>query len=89
MYGRVRATYHNGAFVPAVPVALPEETEVELVIEPALAEAAPASPSVQPPLITDPVERARLLQELVESMQAHPISLDAPRFTREDLYDRY
>ncbi len=89
MYGRVRATYHNGAFIPAVPIAMPEETEVELVIEPASAEAVPASGSIQPPLITDPAERARLWEEIIASMQSHPLSADAPRFTRDELYDRH
>jgi predicted DNA-binding antitoxin AbrB/MazE fold protein len=87
MYERVRATYHNGTFIPVVPVSLPEATEVELTIEPA-SETATALSAVQPPLVADPAERARLLRELVESMQAHPISMDAPRFTREELYDR-
>ena len=84
MYGRVRATYHNGAFIPAVPITLPEETEVDLVIEPALAETAITSST----FITDPAERAQKLREIVERMQNNPIPSTAPLFTREELYDR-
>ena len=88
MYRRVRATYHNGAFIPAVPVSLPEATEVELIIEPASLKVATATSVVEPPLIADAAERARRLRELVENMQAHPLPMDAPRFTRDELYDR-
>jgi predicted DNA-binding antitoxin AbrB/MazE fold protein len=88
MYERVRATYHNGAFIPAVPVSLPEETEVELIIEPVTMDAATAGLSVEPPLITDPVERARLWEEIIASMQANPIPPNAPRFTRDELHER-
>lgn len=84
MYGRVRATYHNGAFIPAVPITLPEETEVELLIEPALAEIAATSAT----FITDPAERARKLREIVERMQNNPVPSNAPRFTREELHER-
>ena len=84
MYGRVRATYHNGAFIPAVPITLPEETEVELVIEPAPAEIAATSST----FITDPAERARKLREVVERMQNNPVPSNAPRFTREELHER-
>lgn len=41
-----------------------------------------------PPAITDPEERARVIGEIVRSMQANPIPADAPRFTREELHER-
>lgn len=41
-----------------------------------------------PPAITDPEERARVIGEIVRSMQANPIPANAPRFTREELHER-
>ncbi len=33
MHEQIRATYHNGVFIPALPISLPEATEVELTIK--------------------------------------------------------
>ncbi|HYJ87868.1 MAG TPA: antitoxin family protein [Pyrinomonadaceae bacterium] len=80
MAQRLRAIYQNGAFVPQSPCDLPENSEVDLVIE---------RPHVLPPLVTDPDERKRLLEQLVERMRSNPIPDDAPRhFTREELHER-
>jgi predicted DNA-binding antitoxin AbrB/MazE fold protein len=80
MAQRLRAIYQNGAFVPQSPCNLPENSEVDLVIE---------RPHVLPPLMTDPNERRRILDQLVERMRANPIPADAPRhFTREELHER-
>ena len=80
MAQRLRAIYQNGAFVPQSPCELPENSEVDLVIE---------SPRVLPPLVTDPAERKRILERMVERMRMNPIPADAPRhFTREELHER-
>ena len=80
MAQRLKAIYQNGAFVPQSPCDLPENSEVELVIE---------GPHVLPPLVTDPEERKRILEQLVERMRSNPIPANAPRrFTREELHER-
>ena len=79
MAQRLKAIYQNGAFVPQSPCDLPENSEVDLVIE----------PRVLQPLVTDPEERKRILDQLVDRMRANPIPADAPRhFTREELHER-
>lgn len=75
-----RAVYRDGAFVPIVPCNLPNDTPVEVVVR--------NSPGVNPPKVTDPVERAKLLKALVERMKNNPIPADAPRFTRDELHER-
>jgi len=75
-----RAVYRDGAFVPIVPCNLPEETEVQVVVQNAR--------GVTPPLVTDPEERARIRRELIARMQRNPIPANAPRFTRNELHER-
>jgi predicted DNA-binding antitoxin AbrB/MazE fold protein len=79
MSQRVRAIYQNGAFIPREPCNLPENSEVELVIE---------KPHIIPPVVTDPEERKRILKRMVERMRANPIPANAPHFTREELHER-
>jgi predicted DNA-binding antitoxin AbrB/MazE fold protein len=79
MSQRLKAIYQNGAFIPQGPCDLPENSEVELIIE---------SPRVLPPKVTDPEERKRILKELVQNMRDNPIPANAPRFTREELHER-
>jgi predicted DNA-binding antitoxin AbrB/MazE fold protein len=79
MSQRVRAIYQKGAFIPQEPCNLPENSEVELIIE---------NPHIIPPAVTDPEERKRILSELVQNMRDNPIPANAPRFTREELHER-
>ena len=79
MSQRLRAIYQGGAFIPQSPCDLPENSEVELIIE---------TPHVIPPAVTDPEERKRIMSEIVENMRNNPIPADAPRFTREELHER-
>ena len=79
MNHKIRATFQGGTFVPHQPCELPEGADVDLWIE---------GPTVLPPEVTDPHEKARLLSELVESIRQHPLAADAPRLTREELHDR-
>ena len=81
MSQRVKAVYQGGAFIPREPCSLADGSEVELIIEPQ---------NVRPPEITDPEERKRVLDELVERMRNNPIPADAPpspekRFMNEEL----
>jgi hypothetical protein len=41
-----------------------------------------------PPEVTSPEERARVIDEIVRSMQANPVPANAPHFTREELHER-
>ena len=79
MAQRFRAIYQNGAFVPQSPCDLPENSEVDLVVE---------GPRRLPPLVTDPVERKRIMEELVQNMRNNPIPENAPHFTRDELHER-
>ena len=79
MAQRLKAIYQNGAFIPQSPCDLPENSEVDLVIE---------KLHILPPLVTDPEERKRILEELVQNMRDNPIPEDAPHFTREELHER-
>ncbi|OLE51955.1 MAG: DUF104 domain-containing protein [Acidobacteria bacterium 13_1_20CM_3_53_8] len=81
MVQRLKAIYQGGAFIPQAPCDLPENSEVELIIE---------GPSILPPTVTDPEERKRILEELIQNMRDNPIPADAPaRFTREELHERH
>lgn len=76
----VRAVYRNGTFVPIVPCHLPDETQVDVVVQ-------DTSRTIAPQLM-DPEERAKLRREVVASMRRNEIPADAPRFTREELHGR-
>jgi len=79
MAQRFRAIYQNGAFVPQSPCDLPENSEVDLVIE---------GLYVLQPLVTDPDERKRIMDGLIQNMRDNPIPENAPHFTREELHER-
>ena len=75
-----KAIYREGVFVPQTPCDLPEGAQVELTVR---------GTGVLPPKVTDPVERERLMEELIRNMRSNPIPADAPRrFTREELHER-
>jgi len=77
----IKAIYHNGVFVPQTPCDLPENTEVVVSYE-------NNEVGEDQGFITDPVERAKMLKEIVKSMKNNPIPENAPRFTREELHER-
>jgi predicted DNA-binding antitoxin AbrB/MazE fold protein len=79
MSQRLKARYQGGTFVPEAPCDLPEGAEVELIVQ---------GPMVLPPEVTDPVERERILEALIERMKENPIPPDAPPLTRETLHER-
>ena len=76
---RMRAIYRQGMFVLKELCDIPDESEVELIVQ---------GPLVLPPQESDPVERARLLKNLTKRMQQNRIPLEAPRFTRDELHER-
>jgi hypothetical protein len=65
--------------VPDDPIEMDEGEEVSLTL---------SGSGVIQPEITDPGERRRRLQVLVEDMANHPWPDGAPRLTREDLHER-
>lgn len=79
MSQKIKAVFHDGAFVPQQPCNFPEGSEVELIVE---------RPNVLPPEENDPEERKRILKELVEDIRRNPFPENAPRFTREEMHER-
>ncbi len=79
MSQRLMAIYRNGALFPLQPLVLPEESAVEIQIS--------DSPQ-NPPLITDPVERAKMWQQIFERWDRHPLHGAAGRYTRDELHER-
>lgn len=76
MLDQVRAIYREGAFHPVVPCNLPNDLQVELIIQPVA------------PLATDPDERRRALEALTERMKQRSLAADAPRLTRDQMHER-
>ena len=73
----VKVTYKDGAFHPDEPCDLPEGFEATITL------------TTVPPPLTDPKERKKSVQRLLERMKRTPITGDPPKLAREDLYDRY
>ncbi len=80
MTHRTKAIYRGGAFVPQTRCDLPEDSEVDLLIQ---------GPLTVPPTVTDPQQRARALRQITDRMKRNPIPAQAPRFSREELHERH
>ena len=76
---RLKAVYRNGTFVPETPCDLPEEAKVDLLVQ---------GPVLLPPKVTDAEAKARILKQVTDRMQQHPIVSGAPRYTRDELHER-
>ena len=79
MIQRIRAVYRNGAFCPETPCDLPDDSEVDLLVQEA---------NVRGPSVTDPDERARILHRITERMQNNPLPSGTPPFSRDELHER-
>lgn len=79
MIRRLKAVFRDGVFVPRSSCDLPNEAEVDLVVQ---------GPSVSPPHVTDPDDKAAILREVTQRMLAVPWPGAARRFTREELHER-
>jgi len=79
MNQRIRAVYRNGAFCPETPCDLPENSEVDLLVQ---------ETNVRGPSVTDPDERIRILRRITERMQSNPLPSGAPHFSRDELHER-
>ena len=78
MTQRLLAVYRNGAFLPQTPCDLPEESQVELVIQ---------GLGVLAPVATDPGEKAQVLRQVVDRMRANPLPVGTPTLSRDELQD--
>ena len=81
----------NGVVVFDAGVILPEGTKVTIAPVPAAHDqelVVERRSNVTPPAVTDPVERQRILNEVVARMMDNPLPLDAPKFTRDELHER-
>ncbi len=76
---KLKAVYHTGTFVPKAPCELPEGAEVELTVQ---------GPFLLSASATDAKEKTRILQAVIQRMQANPIPGGAPRLSREALHER-
>jgi hypothetical protein len=63
MIRRLKAVFRDGVFVPTSSGDLPDQAEVDLLVQ---------GPSVSPPDVTDPDEKAAILREVTERMKADP-----------------
>jgi predicted DNA-binding antitoxin AbrB/MazE fold protein len=90
MREQIRAVYENGVFRPLNPVDLAEGDEVRLVVSTINSDAArqELDSLTLPPSVLEESERSRLLIQLVEEMQQHPLIGDPPRLTRDELHER-
>jgi hypothetical protein len=76
---RTKAVYHRGAFVPTTRCDLPEDSEVDLLVE---------GPLHESHTVADPQQRASLMRRITDRMKSNPIPHEAPRFTRDELHER-
>jgi len=79
MAQKLRAVYRDGAFLPEAPVDLPNNSQVNLLVEEA---------TVLPPSVTEPKERQRVLKRVTERMQDNPLPAGAPHLSRDVLHER-
>ncbi len=78
MNRKLKAIYREGAFIPEVSCNLPEESQVELLVE---------GPLLLPPAVTDPEEKFRLVKMVMQRMRENPVPQGAPQFTRDELHE--
>ncbi len=76
---RMKAVYRDGAFVPETRCELPENTEVDLLVQ---------DSSRVSSAMTDPEQRGAVLRRITERMRRNPLPAEAPRFTRDELHER-
>ena len=79
MIRRLKAVFRDGVFVPTSSCDLPDQAEVDLVVQ---------GPSVFTPEVTDPDKKAAILREVTQRMVAAPWPGAGRRFTREELHER-
>ena len=76
------------AKVHGLPVAAKREVLTFVDFLSARSEGSMPNPYITPPEITDPAERAAILQDVAARMKENSFTCDPPRFTREELHER-
>jgi hypothetical protein len=76
---RMKAVYRGGAFVPETRCVLPENAQVDLLVQ---------GPLRTSPVVTNPDDRSSVLRRITDRMRQNPIPADSPRFTRDELHER-
>jgi hypothetical protein len=79
MHQRLKAVFRDGVLVPAEELHLQPGAEVGLTVE---------GPIKSAPEVTDPVERKRIIEEVIRRMQSNPIPIGSPRLDRDALHAR-
>lgn len=74
-----KAVFRQGAFFPELQCDLPEDSQVDLLVQ---------GPCVIPPIVTAPEERSRILRQVTERMKRNPMPADSARFSRDQLHER-
>jgi predicted DNA-binding antitoxin AbrB/MazE fold protein len=74
----VKAIYRDGSFIPEAPVDMPDGAEVELTI---------SGPVILPPEVTDPEERRRIMEALMDEWEKNPWPITR-NWTRDELHER-
>ncbi len=72
MFKKVKATYSNGTFIPNIPCNLPDNTEVELMVN---------FPSEYAQDVLDPETRKAILHELLTRMRQSSLMAHAHHAT--------
>lgn len=75
---RMKAVYRGGTFVPETRCGLPENAEVDFLVQ---------GPLRTPATVTN-AERGSVLRRITDRMKKKTTPVDAPRFTRDDLHER-
>jgi hypothetical protein len=75
----MKAVYRGGTFVPEARCGLPENAEVDLLVQ---------GPLRTFPTITNLDDRSNVLRQITDRMRRNPIPANAPRLTRDELYER-
>ena len=79
MARRLRAVYRRGAFHPRESCDLPDDSEVELIVQ---------GPFIVPPEVKEPKRQEHILKAVIKNMQQNLIPTGAPPLTREALHER-
>ncbi len=79
MLQRLQAVFRDGVFLPKTPCDLPQDTEVELVVE---------ATGAGRPIVVQPEEREKLLRKVTKSMEANPLPLGSLDISRDALHER-
>ena len=76
----LNAIFEHGAFRPETPVDIPDGAHVQIAVE------YPFEPGGG--RVVSESEKQSIVRRVVERMMRNPLPADAPRFARDEMYDR-